>query len=194
MQGLDDLSDHSSALLSVPLDKKSLSLVIPVAAAEPARQPGLNLPPERIEEIKRLSQDPDVYEKVKFGSTPLSCLRRASPWGEAALMQRLRCREVLNLSCVCALSAAGSSSVMQLAQAVAPSIWEMDDVKKGALCLLFGGTEKRSGKNGDGTTFRGHLDGDEDEPEQEGGDGAPVGGVSCRGDINALLCGDPGTR
>lgn len=26
---------------------------------------------------------------------------------------------------------------------MAPSIWELDDVKKGVLCLMFGGTNKR---------------------------------------------------
>lgn len=33
---------------------------------------------------------------------------------------------------------------VQLAKAVAPSIWELDDVKKGVLCLMFGGTNKRN--------------------------------------------------
>lgn len=28
----------------------------------------------------------------------------------------------------------------RLVQAFAPSIWEMDDVKRGVLCLLFGGS------------------------------------------------------
>jgi len=53
-----------------------------------------------------------------------------------------------------------------LVRSLAPSIWQMDDVKKGILCLLFGGTNKDFSKEGVGKT---------------------------RGDINILLCGDPGT-
>lgn len=53
-----------------------------------------------------------------------------------------------------------------LARSVAPSIYEMDDVKKGILLQLFGGTNK---------TF------------QKGGS------PRYRGDINILLCGDPST-
>lgn len=53
-----------------------------------------------------------------------------------------------------------------LARSVAPGIWGLDDIKKGMLLQLFGGTGKR---------FK--------------GGGAP----RCRGEINILLCGDPGT-
>ena len=53
-----------------------------------------------------------------------------------------------------------------LSRSLAPSIWEMDDVKKGILLQLFGGTNK--------TFTRG---------------AAP----RYRGDINVLLCGDPST-
>lgn len=53
-----------------------------------------------------------------------------------------------------------------LSRSLAPSIYEMDDVKKGVLLQLFGGTNK--------TFERG---------------GAP----RYRGDINVLLCGDPST-
>lgn len=56
-----------------------------------------------------------------------------------------------------------------LARSLAPSIWEMDDVKKGILLQLFGGTNK--------SITRG------------GGQGGP----RYRGDINVLLVGDPGT-
>ena len=53
----------------------------------------------------------------------------------------------------------------RLTASLAPSIWEMDDVKKGILCLLFGGA------------------------------GAEEGASSgkFRGEINVLMCGDPGT-
>ncbi|KAK4047834.1 MCM DNA helicase complex subunit [Microbotryomycetes sp. JL201] len=56
-----------------------------------------------------------------------------------------------------------------LARSLAPSIWEMDDVKKGILLQLFGGTNKNIAKGGGG------------------------GGPRYRGDINVLLVGDPGT-
>ena len=52
----------------------------------------------------------------------------------------------------------------RLTRSLAPSVWELDDVKKGLLCQLFGGTPK---------TFS--------------------SGQRFRGEINILLCGDPGT-
>ncbi len=52
----------------------------------------------------------------------------------------------------------------RLVKSIAPSIYEMEDVKKGILCMLFGGPN---------------------------GDGAASG--RFRGEINVLLCGDPGT-
>ncbi|KAJ3753772.1 cell division control protein 54 [Lentinula raphanica] len=57
----------------------------------------------------------------------------------------------------------------RLARSLAPSIWEMDDVKKGILLQLFGGTNKSISRGGGG------------------------GGPRYRGDINVLLVGDPGT-
>ncbi|KAJ7638546.1 cell division control protein 54 [Roridomyces roridus] len=56
-----------------------------------------------------------------------------------------------------------------LARSLAPSIWEMEDVKKGILLQLFGGTNKSIERGGGG------------------------GGPRYRGDINVLLVGDPGT-
>lgn len=53
-----------------------------------------------------------------------------------------------------------------LARSLAPSIYEMDDVKKGILLQLFGGTNKTFEKGGS---------------------------PKYRGDINVLLCGDPST-
>ena len=53
-----------------------------------------------------------------------------------------------------------------LARSLAPSIYEMDDVKKGILLQLFGGTNKSFSKGGS---------------------------PKYRGDINILLCGDPST-
>lgn len=56
-----------------------------------------------------------------------------------------------------------------LARSLAPSIYEMEDVKKGILLQLFGGTNKSIAKGGGG------------------------GGPRYRGDINVLMVGDPGT-
>lgn len=56
-----------------------------------------------------------------------------------------------------------------LARSLAPSIYEMDDMKKGVLLQLFGGTNKSI------TT------------------GGGLGGPRYRGDINVLIVGDPGT-
>ena len=53
-----------------------------------------------------------------------------------------------------------------LARSLAPSIYELDDVKKGILLQLFGGTNKSFEKGGN---------------------------PKYRGDINVLLCGDPST-
>lgn len=55
-----------------------------------------------------------------------------------------------------------------LARSLAPSIWGMEDVKKGILLQLFGGTNKSISRGGGG------------------------GGPRYRGDINVLLVGDPG--
>ncbi|KAK4424115.1 DNA replication licensing factor MCM4 [Sesamum alatum] len=52
----------------------------------------------------------------------------------------------------------------RLTQSLAPNIWELDDVKKGLLCQLFGGNALKL-----------------------------PSGASFRGDINILLVGDPGT-
>ena len=54
----------------------------------------------------------------------------------------------------------------RLARAIAPSIYENEDIKKGILLQLFGGTKK---------------------------DFTEVGRGAFRAEINILLCGDPGT-
>lgn len=61
-----------------------------------------------------------------------------------------------------------------LTRSLAPSIWGLDDVKKGVLCMLFGGTQVRRVNDGE------NHDHDDTRPRK-------------RGDINVLLCGDPGT-
>ncbi|GAB6030412.1 DNA replication licensing factor, mcm4 component, variant 2 [Chamberlinius hualienensis] len=76
----------------------------------------INLSPERMDQVKELSETPDVYDR--------------------------------------------------LARALAPSIFENDDIKKGILLQLFSGTKKEFIGTGKGR---------------------------FRSDINILLCGDPGT-
>lgn len=56
-----------------------------------------------------------------------------------------------------------------LARSMAPSIYELGDIKKGILLQLFGGTNKSIARGGGG------------------------GGPRYRGDINVLMVGDPGT-
>lgn len=61
----------------------------------------------------------------------------------------------------------GNRTIMQkLVDSFAPSIYEEDEVKKGLLCQLFGGTRKPLAQNSKGR---------------------------CRPEINTLLCGDPST-
>lgn len=55
----------------------------------------------------------------------------------------------------------------RLARALAPSIYENEDIKKGILLQLFGGTKK---------TF------------------TTAGRSNFRSEINILLCGDPGEK
>lgn len=76
--------------------------------------------------------------------------------------------------------AAHPNAYENLAHSLAPSIWELDDVKKGILCMLFGGTRKDKAGN---TT--GHS--------PDGIDGALMPTKTMRSDMNILLCGDPGT-
>lgn len=89
----------------------------------------------------------------------------------------------------------------KLVQSLAPSIYELDDVKRGVLCMLFGGNSKRVRK---GTAekkrkrdekmendFDDSDDSDMDAEEED--ERSNTSKLNKRGDINILLCGDPGT-
>jgi MCM OB domain/MCM P-loop domain len=95
-----------------------------------------------------------------------------------------------------------------LVASLAPSIWELDNVKRGVLCMLFGGShvrvkkgyaEKRRKKEEKENRRRQNQEDhdsimdDEDEDETEDDDlNLEQEKLHKRGDINILLCGDPG--
>ena len=96
------------------------------------------------------NDDNDIEEgDATFGDEPRRSTRAESEVKLRALSQR---EDIYSL----------------LARSLAPSIWEMEDVKKGILLQLFGGTNKSVSRGGGG------------------------GGPRYRGDINVLLVGDPG--
>jgi len=87
-----------------------------------------------------------------------------------------------------------------LTKSVAPSIWELDNVKKGVLCMMFGGNHKRvkekktkrGGSNPGDDEWSDEDDDDNSDNEDDDEDRADTK-LNKRGDINILLCGDPGT-
>jgi len=83
----------------------------------------------------------------------------------------------------------------KLTASLAPSIWELDNIKKGILCMLFGGNQVRvkRGTSAESNATRGRSWLDEDEEEEEQHSGSVKSKLHKRGDINVLLCGDPGT-
>ncbi|UKZ80816.1 hypothetical protein TrVFT333_008581 [Trichoderma virens FT-333] len=104
---------------------------------------------------KRLGADPSTLgvegeDEVETGKDEMEETRRITAEDELKIRETSRRPDIYEL----------------LARSLAPSIYEMDDVKKGILLQLFGGTNK---------TF------------QKGGS------PKYRGDINILLCGDPST-
>jgi DNA replication licensing factor MCM4 len=82
--------------------------------------------------------------------------------GDVEETRRITEEEVQNIKA----TAARPDVYELLSRSLAPSIYEMDDVKKGILLQLFGGTNKSFEKGGS---------------------------PKYRGDINVLLCGDPST-
>ncbi|EFY90862.1 MCM DNA helicase complex subunit [Metarhizium acridum] len=104
---------------------------------------------------KRMGADPTTLgiegeEDADNGANGLEQTRVITPEEEAKIRETAARNDIYEL----------------LSRSLAPSIYEMDDVKKGILLQLFGGTNK---------TF------------QKGGS------PKYRGDINILLCGDPST-
>jgi DNA replication licensing factor MCM4 len=100
----------------------------------------------RIAELKVLSQDPDIYQK--------------------------------------------------LTESLAPSIWELEDCKKGILCMLFGGNHVRvkRGTAEQRNQERSWMDEDDDDDQRdEAIRSSGTSKLNKRGDVNILLCGDPGT-
>ena len=80
----------------------------------------------------------------------------------------------------------------KLTESLAPNIWELDDIKKGVLCMLFGGNSKRIKKGSYAKELK-KDENDEESDEDENQITSSSKKLSKRGDINILLCGDPGT-
>ncbi|KAK0728984.1 MCM2/3/5 family-domain-containing protein [Apiosordaria backusii] len=104
---------------------------------------------------KRMGADPSVLdlaeeEEAHISGQSLDEIKKISPEDEAKIKETAARPDIYDL----------------LSRSLAPSIYEMDDVKKGILLQLFGGTNKTFEK---GASPR------------------------YRGDINVLLCGDPST-
>lgn len=76
----------------------------------------------------------------------------------------------------------------RLTAGLAPGIWELDDVKKGVLCQLFGGAQGAFDEQSSGESS-GQLG--SDNPVNTSSSEAVE--HKSRGEINVLLCGDPGT-
>ncbi|KKP06285.1 minichromosome maintenance protein 4 (cell division control protein 54) [Trichoderma harzianum] len=104
---------------------------------------------------KRLGADPSTLgvegeDEVETGKVEMEETRRITAEDELKIRETSRRPDIYEL----------------LSRSLAPSIYEMDDVKKGILLQLFGGTNKTFHKGGS---------------------------PKYRGDINILLCGDPST-
>ncbi len=80
-----------------------------------------------------------------------------------------------------------------LTEALAPSIWEMDNVKRGVLCMLFGGNNRRVKRGRDRAMNQNNAESDDAPPEadtdEDEQDVKAEKPLNKRGDINILLCG-----
>jgi len=104
-----------------------------------------------------ISADQEKQEKMEDGNENIIEFDETD---ETQALRRSREEEIIELG-------KDPNIYEKLTRSLAPSIWEMEDVKKGLLCQLFGATHKKLGAGEDAAQFR--------------------------GDINVLLCGDPGT-
>lgn len=84
-----------------------------------------------------------------------------------------------------------------LLQSFAPSVYAMQDVKQGLLCLLFGGTYSHnhpvSNSNSSITDLNNNASPSNTTSANSDSMKASTFEMHMRGDINILLCGDPGT-
>lgn len=101
----------------------------------------------------------DSQHAITHGRSAEDIAAAASDDADAELEDLARAEEFKRL-------AARPDIYYVLVRSVAPSIWEMDDVKRGILCQLFGGSAKTFAEKNTG---------------------------KFRSEINVLLCGDPGT-
>uniref|UniRef100_A0A7S4IIL2 DNA helicase n=1 Tax=Odontella aurita TaxID=265563 RepID=A0A7S4IIL2_9STRA len=134
-------------------------------------------------------------EKRKGGEAPDSSRSPHSPGGSVLSPARIAQLEEL---------ARQPDIYDQLVKALAPSIWELDDVKRGVLCMLFGGNSRRvkrgteerrrrRARAGGGDFAEEDEEDDDAEEEEQASSGGEYSKLAKRGDINILLCGDPGT-
>ncbi|KAJ1613358.1 DNA replication licensing factor MCM4-like AAA+ ATPase [Cryptosporidium canis] len=79
----------------------------------------------------------------------------------------------------------------KLSRSIAPSIWENDDVKKGLLCQLFGGSRKNLLKAAS-EMLSGSSEQSVSKPDPSDHKSTSSSSLN-RSEINILLCGDPST-
>ena len=110
-----------------------------------------------------LGHCPSLSPGIIYTLHGLSDARAAGGTGEDSTLKKDREQVVERVSKL----AKDPNIYHKLVESFAPSIYEMDDVKKGLLCQLFGGSNS-------------------------GGNSQGAGSGRFRGDLNVLLVGDPG--
>ena len=113
---------------------------------------------ERVEQLKQLSQTPDIYERLAraLGGCGLVMVDMSTHTTSST------CTPLSHAQCTFVLTHTHTHTHTH----TAPSIYENDDIKKGILLQMFGGTRK---------------------------DFQNAGRGKFRAEVNILLCGDPGT-
>lgn len=79
-----------------------------------------------------------------------------------------------------------------LMNSLAPTVWGHDDVKRGILAQLFGGTPKSFSFNRTIDEDTNNNANNSNDGNENGPNGTPLGAVSFRSELNIILCGDPG--